>query len=81
MHLNVVLGIVAETMYLLSETMYLLSETMYLSNYTNYHGSWLLLYNHPMTKGPIITDLCTVNWFPLLSFIFMMSFIALFVFI
>ena len=37
MHLNVVLGIVAETMYLLS-------ETMYLSNYTNYYGSWLLLY-------------------------------------
>ena len=63
MHLNVVLGIVAETMYLLS-------ETMYPSNYTNYYGSWLLLYNHPMTKGPIITDLCTVSWFPLLFFYF-----------
>ena len=51
---------------------------MYLyTNYTNYYGSYLLLYNHPMTKGPIITDLCTVNWFPLLFFIFMMSFIAL----
>ena len=75
MHLNVVLGSVAETMYLSSETMYL----------SNLHKLlWVMVASlqPPNDKrADHNIDFCTVNWIPLLFFIFMMSFIALFVFI